>query len=109
MISLIQEFEADFLWKVSLIILNSGMILKTFTHAEVNLIFSFKLSLLTDSGKQFYYRREYNSIGPDRQYCFFSVKLNFFSYPSILTFVLGAQRNRLIEMVLLNTHPICFG
>ena len=26
-------FEADFLWKVSLKILNSGLILKTFTHA----------------------------------------------------------------------------
>ena len=32
-ISLIQHFEADFLWKVSLKILNSGLILKTFTHA----------------------------------------------------------------------------
>ena len=32
-ISLIQHFEADFLWKVSLKILNSGTILKTFTHA----------------------------------------------------------------------------
>ena len=32
MISLIQHFEADFLWKVSLKILNSGIILKTFTH-----------------------------------------------------------------------------
>ena len=31
-ISLIQHFEADFLWKVSLKILNSGLILKTFTH-----------------------------------------------------------------------------
>ena len=30
---LIQYFEADFLWKVSLKILNSGIILKTFTHA----------------------------------------------------------------------------
>ena len=28
----IQHFEADFLWKVSLKILNSGLILKTFTH-----------------------------------------------------------------------------
>ena len=28
MISLIQDFEADFLWKVSLKILNSGIILK---------------------------------------------------------------------------------
>ena len=43
-----------------------------------------------------------------------------FSYPSILTYVLGtqknhltyvlgAQKNRLIEMVLLSTHNICFG
>ena len=32
MISLIQHFEADFLWKVSLKILNSGVIMKTFTH-----------------------------------------------------------------------------
>ena len=33
-----------------------------------------------------------------------SVKLWIFSYPSFLTFVLGAQKNRLIEMVLLSTH-----
>ena len=32
-ISLIQYFEDDFLWKVILKILNSGIILKTFTHA----------------------------------------------------------------------------
>ena len=32
MVSLIQDFEADFLWKVNLKILNSGIILKTFTH-----------------------------------------------------------------------------
>ena len=28
----IQHFEADFLWKVSLKVLNSGIILKIFTH-----------------------------------------------------------------------------
>ena len=33
MISLIQDFEADFLWKVSLKIQNSGIILKTISHA----------------------------------------------------------------------------
>ena len=33
-ISLIQHFEADFLWKVSLKILNPGLILKNFTHAN---------------------------------------------------------------------------
>ena len=38
-----------------------------------------------------------------------SVKLEIFSYPSVLTFVLGPQKNRLIETVLLSTHNICFG
>ena len=36
-------------------------------------------------------------------------KLRIFSYPSDLTFVLGDQKNRLIEMVLLSTHNIYFG
>ena len=31
------------------------------------------------------------------------------SCPSVLTYVLGAQKNRLIETVLLSTHNICFG
>ena len=30
-------------------------------------------------------------------------------YPSTLKYVLGAQKNRLIETVLLSTHNICFG
>ena len=34
----------------------------------------------------------------------FSVKLKILSYPSILKYVLGAQKNRLIETVLLSTH-----
>ena len=38
-----------------------------------------------------------------------SVKLYIFSYPSVLTYVLGAQKNRHIETVLLSTHSICFG
>ena len=37
------------------------------------------------------------------------VKLQIFSYPSFLAYVLGAQKNRLIETVLLGTHNICFG
>ena len=37
------------------------------------------------------------------------VKLRIFPYLSILTFVLGAQKNHLIETVLLSTHNICFG
>ena len=35
-ILLIQHFEADFLWKVSLKILNSEIILKTFTHVGLD-------------------------------------------------------------------------
>ena len=31
-----------------------------------------------------------------------------FSYPSIQTYVLDAQKSRLIETVLLSTHNICF-
>ena len=31
-----------------------------------------------------------------------------FSYPLVLTDVLGAQKNRLTETVLLSTHNICF-
>ena len=32
-----------------------------------------------------------------------------FPYLSILTFVVGAQKNRLTETVLLSIHNICFG
>ena len=39
----------------------------------------------------------------------FSVKLLIFSYLSVLTYLLGAQKNRLIETVLLSPHNICFG
>ena len=38
-----------------------------------------------------------------------SIKLLIFSYPSVSTYVLGAQNNRLIERVLLSTHNIWFG
>ena len=38
---------------------------------------------------------------------FLSVKLFIFPYPSVLTYVLGAQKNRLIETVFLSTHNIC--
>ena len=40
---------------------------------------------------------------------FLSVKLSIFSYPSVLTYVLGAEKNRLIETVLLSTLNIFFG
>ena len=40
---------------------------------------------------------------------FFSVKLWLFSYPSVKTCVLGAQKNRLIETILMSNHKIGFG
>ena len=39
----------------------------------------------------------------------FSVKLKLFSWLSVQICVLGAQKNRLIEMVLFSTLNICFG
>ena len=39
----------------------------------------------------------------------FSVNLWIFSYPLVKTLVLAAQKNRLIETVLLSTHNIRFG
>ena len=38
-----------------------------------------------------------------------SVKMLVFSYPSLIAYVLGAQKNRLNETVLLSTHNICIG
>ena len=37
-----------------------------------------------------------------------NVKMGIFPYPLIFTCILGAQKNRLIETVLLSTHNICF-
>ena len=37
------------------------------------------------------------------------IYFHIFSDPSILPYVLGAQKNRLNEAVLLSTHNICFG
>ena len=45
-------------------------------------------------------------IGQDTQ--FFSIKMWIFPNPSVWT-VMDAQKNHLIETVLLNTHNICFG
>ena len=39
----------------------------------------------------------------------FCVEMKIFSYPSVLTYVLGAQKNPYFETVLLSTHNICFG
>ena len=38
-----------------------------------------------------------------------SVKLLIFSFLSVLTYFLGAQKNHLMETVLLSSHNICFG
>ena len=38
----------------------------------------------------------------------FIIKLSLFLYPSFKASVLGAQKNRLIETVLLSTHNACF-
>ena len=45
------------------------------------------------------------NIGQDKHN--FESKIVMFSYPSVLTYVLGAQKNHLIEMVLLSAHNIC--
>ena len=39
----------------------------------------------------------------------FEHKIVIFFYPAVFTYVLGAQKNRLIETVLLSTHNISFG
>ena len=41
--------------------------------------------------------------------CFSTSIIVIIFYPSVKTCVLGAQKNRLIETVLLSTHNICFG
>ena len=126
-------FEADFLWIVSLKILNSGIILKTFTH--VLSIFFNKL------GKRWNARLEWgiittltNTAKPSSMIGFFKswktqkkISLNpeqfhraswakkspgkiviiFLSVS--LNICLGAQKNRLIETVLLSTHNTCSG
>ena len=46
MVSLIQHFEADFLRKVSLKILNLGIILKKFTHALTEMMKTIQIQML---------------------------------------------------------------
>ena len=46
-------------------------------------------------------------VSPGRQKKW-SVKLLIFSCPSILTFVMGAQKNPLVETIMLSTHNACF-
>ena len=46
-------------------------------------------------------------IGPDKQK--FQGLLRIFSYPLVKTYVVGAQKNRLNETVLLSTQNICVG
>ena len=48
-----------------------------------------------------------SGIGLAEEYL--SVKLLIFSFPSVSTYVLSAQKNCLIETVLLSTHNLCLG
>ena len=48
-------------------------------------------------------------IGLDKQNKKISEKLSIFSYPSVVTNISGAQKNRLIETFSLITHHIYFG
>ena len=61
---------------------------------------SFTLCLLGNFSCLFVHRASQANI--------FRIKLWLFSYPSVLTCVFDAQKNRLIETVLLSTHNICF-
>ena len=45
-------------------------------------------------------------LGLDK-HIFFSAKFLMFFYPKFFNYVLGAQKNCLIETVLLSTHNIC--
>ena len=65
-ISLYQHFEADIVWKVSLKILNSGLILKIFTHAfewhsgcglETSIVTEFAGSLCDEYQNHMYWAR----------------------------------------------------
>ena len=49
------------------------------------------------------YRQKFSAKNGDYRH------IHIFSYPSVLTFVLVAQKNQLIEIVLLSTNNICFG
>ena len=50
---------------------------------------------------------EAKAIGLDKQ--FFKSKIVILFYPSVLAYGLGAQKNSLIETVLLSTNNKCFG
>ena len=60
----------------------------------------------SDAGEAHKLKLEFISL--DKPF-FFQVKVLIFHYPSVLAYVLGAQKNRLIDKVLLNTHSICLG
>ena len=63
------------------------------------------------TGQNVGFEEQYTELRPitglDKQ--FFNLKLLICSYPSVLTYVLGAEKNRLIEMFFLSYHNICFG
>ena len=48
-------------------------------------------------------------VFPDHTHVLFERKIVNIFLSISLTYVLGAQKNRLIETVILSTHNICFG
>ena len=57
--------------------------------------------------KKLFISKQTNKTHRAKNKQFLSVKLRIIPYPLVLTFVLGAQKNRLIETILLITHNIC--
>ena len=85
-----------------------GFGLNRFVHEGMNHISNVKVHLKTRCEWKCKYLILHPSTGLDEQK-FLSIKQLIFSYPSVLTYVLGTQKNHLIETVLLNTHNTCFG
>ena len=52
-----------------------------------------------------FYPLVFTPVWPSATYC---VKMLILAYSQAVTYVLGAQKNRLSETVLLSTHSICF-
>ena len=62
----------------------------------------------TSDGETYTYCKYTKPIGLDKPKKIQREIVNI-SYPSVLPYVMGAQKNRLIKTVLLSTHNICFG
>ena len=64
--------------------------------------------LLANTFRYDYDKLSHLRIDPYKQISF-SIKLRVFPYPQVQICVSGAQKNRLIETVLLSTSNTCFG